>query len=171
MIKMDPRVKASAEDVQKQFGLSMQCYEGLHQAQKALEQIKKYRAQLKGLGKKGATTPEAKSPSSGLGDEIAALDKKLAGIEGAEVGPYWMFARWGNPRQEPSLRLARSQLTAVLGILQGADAAPTTQVIDGCRSAQKTLTSLLERWQTLHDQDVKTLNEKLTEAKLPALTP
>src|SRR5439155_9511769 len=64
-IKMDPRVKMSAEELQKQFGLSMQCYEGLHQGQTALEQIKKYRAQLKELGKKGDATPEP----SGLGDE------------------------------------------------------------------------------------------------------
>jgi photosystem II stability/assembly factor-like uncharacterized protein len=162
-IKMDPRVKTSAEDLQKQFGLSMQCYEGIGQTQNALEQIKKCRAQLKELSKRaGKDSP---------GDEIAALDKKLAGIEGAEVGPYWMFARWGNPRQEPSLRLARSQLAAVLGILQGADAAPTTQTIGGCQKAKKTLTGLLDQWRSLQDQDIKALNERLSEAKLPALSP
>src|SRR5262249_5101790 len=158
-IKMDPRVKTSAEGLQKQFGLSMQCYEGIGQTQNALEQIKKCRAQLKELSKRAGK----ESP----GDEIAALDKKLAGIEGAEGGPYWMFARWGNPRQEPSLRLARSQLAAVLGILQGADSAPTTQTIDGCQKAHKTLAALLEQWQTLQDQDVKSLNDRLTQAKLP----
>jgi photosystem II stability/assembly factor-like uncharacterized protein len=162
-IKMDPRVKMTDDQLEKQFKLSMQCYEGMQEAHRTLEQVKKYRAQLKELRKRA----QKDSP----GDAIETLDKKLTGIEGPAAGRRGMLARAGNPHQEPGLRLVESQLTALLQILQGADAPPTSQAEASVASLQKTLTELLERYEALREQELKALNDRLNQSKLPPLAP
>jgi hypothetical protein len=82
-----------------------------------------------------------------------------------------MLARGGNPHQEPGLRLVESHLTALLQILQGADAPPTSQAEAGVASVQKTLTELLERYGALREQELKALNDRLNQSKLPPLAP
>jgi photosystem II stability/assembly factor-like uncharacterized protein len=162
-IKMDPRVKMTDDQLEKQFRLSMQCCEGMRQAHHALEEVKKYRAQLKELREHA----EKDSP----GDAIAALDKKLTELEGPAGGRRGMLARRGNPDQEPGLKLVQSHLTALLQILQGADAPPTSQAESGVASVQKTLTGLLERYGALREQELKALNDRLNQSKLPPLAP
>jgi hypothetical protein len=41
--------------------------------------------------------------------------------------------------------------------------------VSACGEAQKTLTGLVERWRELSGQELKALNEKLREAKLPPI--
>ncbi len=59
----------------------------------------------------------------------------------------------------------------MLDVLQGADAAPTTQAVTACADSQKALRDLLARWGELTGQDVKALNERLRRADLPPLDP
>jgi hypothetical protein len=82
-----------------------------------------------------------------------------------------MLARRGNPDQEPGLRLVLSQLTVLLQIFQGADAPSTSQAELGVASVQKILNELLERYGALREQELKVLNDRLNQSKLPPLAP
>ncbi|MBO0698066.1 MAG: hypothetical protein J2P46_06715, partial [Zavarzinella sp.] len=68
-IKMDPRVKTSAEGLAKQFELSMGCYEGILQARETLARIQKLRSEIKEL--------QAKAGGD-LAGALADLDKAAA---------------------------------------------------------------------------------------------
>jgi hypothetical protein len=153
-LKMDPRVKTPAAGLRQQFDLSMQCYEGMRQAQEALTQVRKLRAHLKEVRDRTDKGP--------LAEAIAKLDEKAAALEGPPVGRKGRGA--AGPR-EPSLTRLRAELGALLGVLQGADATPTTQAVAASREVQQVLAKLLARWRELRDTEVKALNEQLRRAK------
>jgi hypothetical protein len=138
----------------------MQCYDGMRQAREALGQVRKLRAQLKEL--------QGKGPEKALADALAELDKKAAALEGAERG---RGERPPEGRREPSLAGLSQEMQQLMNILQGADAAPTTQATEACEETGKTLRDLLARWGELTDKDVKALNERLSKAGLPPLGP
>jgi hypothetical protein len=68
------------------------------------------------------------------------------------------------------LTRVNGQLTAVLMLVEGADATPTTQAVAAADEAQRALTSLLARWNELRERDVKAVDEHLRRAKLPTLS-
>src|SRR5262249_10569048 len=115
-VKMDPRVKTPPEELAQQFVLSMQCYEGMRQAHEAQEQIRKLRAQLKERQERAGTLAEA----------LAALDKKAAALEGSAVPRGRGGLRSAVSGGEASLGRVTGEMSRLLGILQGADVAPTT---------------------------------------------
>jgi hypothetical protein len=160
-VKMDPRVKTPTEDLARQFALSMQCYEGMRQTHEILGLVKKHRVQLKELRERIKDGP--------LAEAIAAVDDKLAALEGSPVGR----RRRNQPSADaaPHLNTVQADMTKLLEILQGADAKPTNQAVAACETAQQTLKGLLDRWHTLQNQDVKSLNDQLRQAKMPILVP
>jgi hypothetical protein len=159
-VKMDPRVKAPAEVLARQFELSFQCYEGARQAREVLGRVRKLRSQIAEL--------KAKAGEGALADALAALDRKVSPLEGVERGRGGRGA--AGPR-EPTLAGLAGESQHLLDVLQGADAPPTTQAVAACADTQKALRALLARWGELTDQDVKALNERLRRADLPPLEP
>jgi hypothetical protein len=161
-VRMDPRVKTPMEELAQQFTLSMQCYDGMHQAHEAIEQVRKLRTQLRRAAEQAG--------DGDLGNAIESLVKKIAALEGAAVGRRGMRERpAGTP--QPTMARVQGELGSILETLQGADALPTTQAVSAATGAMQELSTLMERWNTLRSKDVKTLNERLQQAKLPPLAP
>jgi len=133
----------------------------MRQTHEILGLVKKYRAQLKELRERIKEGP--------LAEAIAAVDDKLAALEGSPVGR----RRRNQPTADstPHLNTVQADMTRLLEILQGADAKPTTQATAACDTAQQTLKGLLDRWHTLQNQDVKSLNDQLRQAKMAVLAP
>jgi hypothetical protein len=161
-VRMDPRVKTPMEELAQQFTLSMQCYDGMHQAHEAIEQVRKLRTQLRRAAEQAG--------DGDLGNAIESLAKKIAALEGAAVGRRGIRERpSGTP--QPTMARVQGELGSILETLQGADAPPTTQAVSAATVAMQELSTLMERWNTLRSKDVKMLNERLQQAKLPPLAP
>jgi len=62
------------------------------------------------------------------------------------------------------------ELGALLGVIEGADVAPTTQAVSGAQSLEQALAELMKRWNDIKSRDVPALNGHLRQANLPALT-
>ena len=153
-VKMDPRVKTPAEGLKQQFELSMQCYNGIRQVHEARQQIGKLRTQLKERRDKVDKGP--------IADAIEKLDAAVAALESP--------AAKGKPGSgQPNLQRVMTELSQLLGILQGADATPTTQAVAACAEAQQAVGKLLARWNELKGTDVKALQVQLRGAGLPPL--
>ena len=158
-VKMDPRVRTRPEGLAQQFELSMETYEGMGRTHQALEQLRQLRKEVQDRRQRAEKGPVA--------DALTALDEKAAALEG--TGPA-RRRRGGRGPAEPSLTRLQGELSTLLEVLQGADAAPTSQAVTAAGAAQRTLTRLLERWQELQTKDVKDVNEQLRKAKLPLLS-
>jgi hypothetical protein len=137
----------------------MQCYEGMRQAQSALAQVRALRGQLQEL------RGREKGP---LAEALGKLDEKATALAGA--APLRRGMRPAARTREPTLAGLSGELGALLRILQGADATPTTQAVAACGDAQQALVRLLGRWDELKGKELKALNEQLRKAGLPPLT-
>jgi hypothetical protein len=158
-VKMDPRVKTSPAVLQQQFELSMQCYEGMQHARAAMAELGKLRAQLRQL--------RDKVKDEALQQAVAEVEKKVAAFQGAERR-FFERPEPGVP-QEPTLARLVGDMSGLLHVLQGADAAPTSQAVAGCAEAQRALHKMLQRRDELTGKDLKALNDRLREAGLPPL--
>jgi len=123
-LTMDPRVKTTPQDLEKQFSLELKLVQALQQANQAVEEIH-------------ATAQAGK---------ISADDeKKLAGARRrrGEAEPQ------GTPGQQPAFATVIGNLAQLIVTIDSADAAPTTQAT---QAAEKTLAqaqALLQQWEAL----------------------
>jgi hypothetical protein len=159
-VKMDPRVKTPPEGLERQFKLSMKRYEDMHLSHDVLGQVRKLRDNVKAA--------REKAKDKDLLESLDVLDRELAALEGARRRRGERLAE-GPP--EPSLARLASDSHHLLGVLQGADATPTTEAVAACDEAERSLRTLLQRWEKLTGEDIKALNQKLRKAELPLLVP
>jgi photosystem II stability/assembly factor-like uncharacterized protein len=126
-VKMDPRVKTSALGLNQQFTLSKQLYDGMVDAQKALQDLRALRARAAG-------TP---------------LEAKLAALEGQGGGGRGGPPAAGAADARETLNSIGPSLGALMNLLQGADVAPTTQLVAAVSQRRAALTKLMTEWAAL----------------------
>jgi photosystem II stability/assembly factor-like uncharacterized protein len=157
-IKMDPRVKASASDLEAQFALEAKIADAMQRDFTGLDQVKHVRAALKRL-----QAPAGSAVSS----EIAEMDKKVAEIEGTEEGYGASFLTSPSGR---GLTRLNEGLNSLLAISDSADAAPTTQAVAMFDDVEKALNEQLHRWEEIQKKDLPALNQQLRGAGLQLIT-
>jgi photosystem II stability/assembly factor-like uncharacterized protein len=158
-VRIDPRVKTARAGLDQQFKLSMQAYEGMEQSREALDGIRKLRAQVKEL--------RVRAGQGAVADALLSLDQKMAALEtDSDARPAGVAANAG----ETNLTRVNASLGSLLDLLQSADAAPTTQAVTASAELQRKLSELLSRWNEIKGREVKTINEQLRQAGLPALS-
>jgi hypothetical protein len=170
-VKMDPRVKASPDDLRKHFELDRKIAEALHKDYAALQQGRSLRAQLAGLTSKTSTTEGTKEHEGNLVPDaikklVAELDAKAAAIAGDEGG---YGTRFLSTPEGHSLARLNGGLNALVSALNSADDAPTTQQIATFAEVEKALEEQLSAWGQIKSKDVPELNQQLKKAALPLI--
>lgn len=156
-IKMDPRVKASPEDLRAQFELEIRITDALQRDFHALTEVRNGRGQLKALLSSGSTKVRS---------QVVDLDKKMEEIEGAAGGYGAQFL--STPAGRGLSRL-NSGLTNILAIVDSADAAPTTQAVATFGEVKHALDEQLARWAEVRGKDIPALNRELKRAGAPPI--
>jgi hypothetical protein len=151
-IKMDPRVKASSEQLNAQFELETQITEALLRDSRALAEVRNARAQLKALLSSG---------NASVRSQAADLDKTLEEIEGTAGGYGAQFL--STPAGRGLARL-NTGLANILAIADSADTAPTTQAIASFGEVNHAVDEQLTRWSEVRSKDILALNEELKRA-------
>jgi hypothetical protein len=157
-IRMDPRVKTSPEDLQRQFDLDRKIADALHRDFEAIRQVRTLREQLKAL--------TDKRPNAEIAKAIGELETKAAVLEGDEGG---YGARFLSTPDGRSLARLNSGLGTLLSALVSADAAPTTQQSDMFGQLSEALHDQMELWSTVKSFRVDDLNIALRKAGLPTI--
>lgn len=155
-VKMDPRVKATPDELKAQFDLSTKIIDGMNQTYDSLQQIRSLRDQLKALA--------GRAPKGDVADAIAALDKRTAALEGAGGGFF------GPQTGKPSFARLNGEFGMLLRYVDSADAEPTQAAQDGYTTLQSSLTDLQANWSDVKAKDIPALNDKLRAANLPGIT-
>jgi photosystem II stability/assembly factor-like uncharacterized protein len=150
-VKMDPRVKASAADLQEQFDLSRQLYQLRMQLAPIGEKFDDIADQLTKLKARAAERPDATQQLETFGNMLM------------KFGP--PHPRPGAP---PSLFVLQSAVR-LFDEIQAADAAPTAPVKVAVADLQTKIAPTMELWKQLHDVDLPALNERLRNAGLPEI--
>lgn len=129
-VEMDPRVKTSTTDLQKQFDLSYQVYQDLKKLQPVVEMANSAEAKLKEVRAKAGGQEAAK---------FDAAEKELQRLKGSEG--------WRRRAQQgETLMGVRASLEQVLSMLQDADVAPTTQLAAQVPKLHQETSDITEQW-------------------------
>lgn len=124
MVKMDPRVKVSLEEIEKQYRLSQTCYDGYHQLQDIREAIDTYpKASKNIMAFRGSGTP---------GDP----DIMYGSIKRSSV-------------EKETVVSLQHKFLFMLKLLQSADAEISTQAVEGVDELKASLEGMKKRWEKL----------------------
>jgi hypothetical protein len=147
-LQMDPRVKASAADLQEQFDLSWQLYQVRLKLAPLGENFENMADQLTKLKARAAERPD-------VTEKLEAFSQTLM-----KFGP-----PHPRPGAQPSFFVLNAA-TQLFNEIQAADAAPTASVKAAVADLQTKVGSVTESWQRLIESDVPKLNEQLKAAGL-----
>jgi len=157
---MDPRVKTPTEGIKQQHAIAMQCYEGGAKVQDVVQQINRVRQQVTEVLEKAPEGPASKA--------LNEFDTKLRALQGGGGGPGGR-TRGAAVTAGGGLQSLGGQLSALMRLVEGADATPTSQAVPASESLGKALQDSLERWKQLRDDELPKLNEQLRQANLSTI--
>jgi len=150
-VKMDPRVKASAADLEQLFQTQSSLASMMTQSTRAIAEAHSLHEQLEKL------SSQANDP---LLASFKDLDKKASAVLAGSAGD----AAIG-----PSLTSVNGSVTALYAELDRADAIPTSAQAEAVAKIQKDFSAVLEQWDDLKSQDLAALNHQLRGANRPEL--
>jgi hypothetical protein len=146
-VKLDPRVKVSPQDIEKQYQLSLRIHRDLTHIYESVLQMRDVREQLKGLRERLPATEEVKPVSAASLD----LDKKIAAVE-AELIDLRITA------SEDSLAYPLGldgKIAALAMTVEGeADAAPTEPQQELFQVLSSRLDTQLTKWSGLMNKEI-----------------
>jgi hypothetical protein len=150
-VAMDPRVKASAADLQEQFDLSWRLYQLRLKLAPIGEKFDDLVHQLTKLKARAAERPD-------MTQKLESFTETLR-----TFGP-------PHPRQgaQPSFFVLEST-TQLFDEVQGADAAPTAATKAAVADLETKVGSTIEAWQKLLESDLRALNQELKQAGFPEI--
>lgn len=160
-LRLDPRVKVSTADLQKQFELSMRVRGDINRLHEAVNQMREVRAQLKTLEKRFGDSAQAKP----ILNSAQELDKKMTPVEGVLI-QYNMKSSEGNLNWPNMLNESYDSLSHSI---EYADGAPTQQQYAVADALEQQLNTELAKWQQIVQTDVATLNNTIRQQSLPAI--
>jgi hypothetical protein len=149
-VRMDPRVPATAADLQAMLVAEQRAVVDLAANYEALQKIRALRKQLKALRESG---PEAVRGAAGQLEE--QLGKLESGTAGKTPTPGVSAAR--------GVATLHSWLNQVYGSFDSADAAPTVQALAMLGELEKASAQLLNEFKQLQAGDLAKLNQQLRQ--------
>jgi photosystem II stability/assembly factor-like uncharacterized protein len=162
-IKMDPRVKASAEDLRAQFDLLMKLRDREEEMNKAILGIRDLRNQLQSLEKRLGSAEETKTVVS----NSAELRKKITAIEEDLIQ---VNATAQEDEANYPVKL-NSKLGYLTGVADSADTAPTESEMAVLGELDKQLDVQLASWHDVLSKDLVALNESMRKSNVPSVAP
>jgi photosystem II stability/assembly factor-like uncharacterized protein len=159
-VKMDPRVKTSAEDLRKQFDLMLKMRDRQDEMNKTILAIRDLRGQLQALEKRleplGGQAKPLTSLSADLRKEISAIEEELIQVN--------------SKASEDELNYP-TRLNSKIGYLQAAidsaDVAPTEGEIAVFAELDQQLEAQLVQWREVNTKDVPALNDAMRKNNVP----
>jgi photosystem II stability/assembly factor-like uncharacterized protein len=162
-VKMDPRVKATPEALQRQFALASRLSERIGEVSAALRQANDLRKQIEERQKDAAGEKEVVTV-------LEELSQKTEWAQGDGGDDYFMLfgpALPGSAREPlPRVELA---LTSLLVVAESADVAPTSDLREAAEAWDTASKDALARWKSVVEKDLVGVNSKLAKAKLTLL--
>jgi photosystem II stability/assembly factor-like uncharacterized protein len=160
-VKEDPRAPVTQADLEKQFEFALKIRDRISEAHQAVNEMKEVQSEIAALKKRLTDNAKAK-PALAAADD---LNKK---IESIEAGLVQLKSKSG----EDSLNfpiMPADQMQALLGTVDSADAAPTTQSYTVYDRLDGEIGPPLEQWTETKGKDVPALNKEILKAGIPII--
>ena len=160
-VKMDPRVKTSPEDLQKQFDLMLKLRDRQEEMNRVILAIRDLRVQLNALEKRWGSKENAKS----VVEQSKGLRKKTSDIEEELI-------QVNSKASEDELNYP-TKMNSWLGYLQAAvdsaDAQPTEGELGVFNYLNEKLDAQMAKWHEVQNTDIAALNAAMGKAGIAAI--
>ena len=167
-VSLDPRVKTSSADLQKQFDLMLKLRDRQEELNKAILSIRDLRTQLLTLEKRlGAADHGKTDANKSLIDQSAALRKKISEVEDELINSK-ATASEDELHYPTKLNSKFGYLTAAV---DSADSAPTEGELGVFAELDGQLETQLAKWRDVTAKDLPALNDALRSAGTPVVAP
>ena len=161
-VVLDPRVKTSAADLQRQFDLMLKLRDRQEEMNKVILDIRDLRSQLLALEKRvGAGGANKK-----LVEQSEALRKKISEIENVLINPE---AKASEDELHYPTKL-NSKFGFLTAAVDSADTAPTEGQLAVYEELNGQLQAQMEQWKDVTTKQVPALNEALRSANVPLVS-
>ena len=162
-IKMDPRVKTSLADLQRQFALASKLAASVGEFSTATQRAEDLRKQIAARSKEAEGNAELKTA-------LDELEKKTSGVTGtAGGGGFGGFGLTAPDDKPKTLRQVSAALGGLLGVVESADAAPTSDTSKASAAWDEAGKATMARWSALQTTDASRVNALLEKAHLQPL--
>ncbi len=160
-VKLDPRVKTSMADLEKQLDLATKINEAVSRDHATVNQIHGLREQLTALKKR------LKEQKKGENVVQAAdeLDKKMTAVEEELYQPK-MKSTEDNLNYPDKLD---QQFISLGSGVENADSAPNAAAYERFKELSAQLDGLMAKWQEIESKDLPALNELIRKEKIPVI--
>ncbi len=160
-VKLDPRIKTSTADLEKQLDLSLKIRDAVSRDHQTVNQIRGLREQLKAL--------ENRLKEQKKGDDVVKaaeeFDKKMTAVE-EELFQTKVTSTEGNLNYPDKLD---QQLISLGSGVDDADTAPTAAAIERFQDLNAQLDTLMAKWHEIESRDLQALNETIRKADIPVI--
>jgi photosystem II stability/assembly factor-like uncharacterized protein len=153
-VKMDPRVKISVADLQKQLALETQMVSAMDEGARDVSQARSIREQVEKL---------AKSVKAPVADSIERLEKAISALLSAAPDST------ATESQKPALVAVDKTINGLYKEVEKADTAPTVAQMEAFAKAKNELSLGVKSWDEMKRKEISALNEQLHGAGLPEL--
>lgn len=162
-LKKDPRLAATAEELQAQFALLIRIRDRVSNANDAVRRIRAVKEALDGVATRARRMP------AGGGSRIAAAADSLKGkLSSVEEEIYQVRNRSNQDPLNYPIKL-NNKIAAVAGVVASADGQPTSQSVAAFEMLSAALQTQLDRLKAILDADVPAFNRLVREADIPAI--
>ena len=159
-IRKDPRVSATQEELDAQFGLLIKIRDKLSQTQDAINSIRNVKGQLEGWKQRPGTSETVLDAAASLGEKLSDIEEELIQPRGSAP-----LDRVNFPTR---LNLKIASLTSVVA---SADAVPTQQSYQVFQDISSRIDMQLERLNGVTSTDVAAFNNLVQDLGLSAVAP
>ncbi|HEX3544898.1 MAG TPA: hypothetical protein VHT31_10265 [Candidatus Acidoferrum sp.] len=162
VLKMDPRVKTSQSDLEKMFRAESRVAKNLAELSTAMKHAQELQTNIAARKKE--------MPPGGDAEALSSVDRKTTELIGVQGEPeFGVFGLTVPATENVTLREALHASTGLLSIVQSSDSAPTADATVAIEKWDSATKNLLERWDTLWQQDKTRVNSLLQKANLKPL--
>ena len=153
-VKLDPRVRASAADLEDQLSIARQVTEAMGASYNQFKVVAAFRKTLAETKKSWQSATDREPVKQAIAD----LEKKLDAVD-------------KGTRTAPGFGPINRDLTRLFGAVESADLRPTDPVRNSVSAKCKALEEAEKRWQAFQRQDLPDFNKLLSAQQLAVLPP
>jgi len=158
-VKLDPRVKVSQADLQKQFDFNSRIRDLLGEIHGQVSEIRSVREQFQLIKKRLANHPKGKE----IAASADAIDKKMLAAEEQFIE---VKAKAGQDMCNYPTMLS-SKIAWLDNVVDSADTAPTKQSYEYFEEVHKWAQREMAKWKDIKEKDVVAFNEMMRKENIP----
>ncbi|MHB8754403.1 MAG: WD40/YVTN/BNR-like repeat-containing protein [Candidatus Acidiferrales bacterium] len=161
IVKLDPRVKNTPEDLRKEFDLSLKIRDEITLADQTVNEMNSVKAQIKTLRKRLGSSAQNKP----ILDAADAVERKMKPIN----DQLWQGKMKASEEDLNYPDEINDQLKGIAEFMEGSDYAPTAADYAAYADLSGKADKLIAQWKEIKSKNLAALNEQIRKANIPAI--